>query len=454
MLKNITAQRLAVLVIGMMMLITPAFADEPNGIRPGDSSAPISAADFIKLATSNDSLVSWRKRAENILKQDPKSCSGHALMGYIMYHCEGNLPRAKYHLQKCREYSKKRALRYKDQDASRYYGIASVVLIDVLGDMDLYQEKIDIINENKKPSPRMRVQKVWPLMKLNREKDARRELDIAFSSGDNDARITAWNSLGALESELGHYQAAYTAFQSLLAELAKNGKESQPVYYNNAGSAAWELGLYDEAEQYYLKAASCPFKDYYLSNPYRYLTEFYRQQGRFAEAFDAAKKMYRWSRANKPFLFQQSMAGNIEKSSRLLLDLGFVNEAADNLSVLVQRPDRCGATSASISEMEASNLISWRYALIIQEHMLEENMACTRKFSPEWWSLLYKRCLVNFNIKSSGERAASLIASNDKIKDWLRGCDDLTPLLIDILGTGVCAAAIHEIEKKPPKTIK
>ena len=452
MTKNISAKRLALLIIGIIMLITPAFADTPDDSRPGDSSEPIKAEEFFEVLKNSNDLVAWRKRADNILKKYPHSYCGHCIMGYVLYNCEGNLPRAKYHLRECRKYAKKLA-RKNSQDAQLYYTLASFELINVLGDMDRYQEQINLINENSKPTPRLRVRKVWPLMKLDRVKEARKELDIAFSSGDDDARITAWNSLGALESELGNYQAAHTAFQSLLAELAKNKGENQPVYYNNAGGSAWALRSYDEAEQYYLKAASIPFKDYYISNPYRNLTELYRTEGRFAEAFDAAKKMHRWSRAIKPFLFQQAMAGDIERTSKLLLDLGYVDEAANFLSILVKRPDRTGATSSSVAELESNNLITWRYALIIQDHIFEEDMACSKTFSPSWWRLLYKRLSGNLDIKTAGEKAAAIMASNDLLKESLRSCNDYSPMLIDIFGTGICSAAIHEIEKSKPENL-
>lgn len=458
--RKVLAEKLVVLIIGIIMLVLPASADVPNDDNPGDSSAPISAREFAHLIDHPDKLNAWRKRAENILKNDKNSYCGHALMGLVMHRSEGDLPRSKYHLQEARSLAKRKAKNEKNQDAVMFFGLASHELMNVLEEMDQYKECIAIIDECFDHVPSIRVIKVWPLMKLDREDEAREELKRAFNSGDIAARIMAWNSLGALESELGHRQASYNAFKSLISEGAQYGIRDDSTFYSNAGEAALALGFYDEAERYFRKSASCPFQDTSYTNPYQHLTELYLTEGRFAEAFSSALKMHQWSRATKPFLYQQSMAENTKITGELLLNLGYINEAVDNLSLLVKRPDRRGGTSSDIDQSEAGNLIIWRKALIMQEHMLQEEMACERKFSPSWWHLLYRRLLVKFDIKTAGEKAAAIMASHNRIKESLRPYNAASvaigesdrPAVVDIIGAGICGAALSELEEHPSET--
>ncbi|MCR5662553.1 MAG: tetratricopeptide repeat protein [bacterium] len=458
--RKVLAEKLMMLILGIILLGMPAAADVPAGGNPGDSSAPISAREYANLIDHPDQLNAWRKRAENILKDDEDSYCGHALMGLVMHRSEGDLPRSRYHLKEARRLAKKVARREKKQDAVMFYGLCSHELMIVLEEMDCYQECIDIIDECFDTVPSIRISKVWPLMKLDREDEAREELKKAFNSGDIAAKIMAWNSLGALESELGHRQASYNAFKSLISEGARYGIKDDPTFYSNTGEAALALGFYDEAERYFRKAASCPFQDTSYTNPYQHLTELYLTEGRFAEAFSSAQKMHQWSRATKPFLYQQSMAENTKITGELLLDLGYINEAVDNLSFLVKRPDRRGGTSTDIDQSEAGNLIIWRKALLMQEHMLQEEIACEKTFSPSWWRLLYRRLLVSFDIKTAGEKAAAIMASHNRIKESLRPYNAASvsigesdrPMVVDIIGAGICAAALTELEDHPSES--
>ncbi len=443
------------LVLALAGLALPALAQGPGG-----SSAPPTAQEVSRLMDNPDDLVTWRERAEKVLARDPNSYAGHMLMGLVMHRSEGDLPRSRYHLEKAR----KLALQGADggqSEAFQFYALSLFELRLVLAEMDLYEEQLSILEEYSRVlgNPALAAEFAWPLMKLNREIEAREKLSRAFSSGDPVARIVAWNSLGALEMEYGNARASYNAFQSLLAEANQNGWPMDCTYLRNAGEASLTLGKYDEAERYFREATQVAFNDQTFSNPYWDLAGLYLTQARFPEALDATRKMHQWARAIKPFLYQQSMADNQQMTGEVLLEIGYVEQALRQLDVLVQRPDRRGGTSGDKDQSEAGNLVVWRAALRAQRERLGEQMAAAH--GRAWWGLAWRRLQLGLKVRAAGRRVAALAVSHDRVQGSLRPYwagsilmgEWFRPDLVELYGPGVAAAALKSLREAPPEKL-
>ncbi len=441
------------LVLGVLTL--PALARDPAA-----SSDPPTAEEMAGLIDRPENLVAWRELAERVLARDPESYAGQILMGFVLHRSEGDLPRARFHLEKGR----KLALRASDRgvsEAFHFYALALFELRLVLAEMDRYQDQLTILEEfaRLRGGPVVAAEFAWPLMKLDREIEAREKLSQAFGSGDPVARIVAWNSLGALEMEYGNAQASYNAFQSLLAEAHQNNWPLDCTYLRNAGEAALALGKYDEAERYFREATSVPFNDQTFSNPYLDLAGLYLTQARFPEALEATRRMHQWARAIKPFLYQQSMADTQQMTGELLLELGYVEEGLEQLDMLVQRPDRRGGTSGTKDQAEAGNLVVWRSALLAWRERLAERMASARGL--EWWRLAFQRLQLGLKARAAGRRVAALAVANDRIQGSLRPYwagsismgEWFRPDLVELYGPGVTAAALQELRQNPPEKL-
>lgn len=440
---------LAVLLLG---LATTAVAEPESaaGEDPGTSSEPISAQEFQKLLLSPPSdFTGWRKRADNILKANPKSYQGDALLGLVMHRGEGDLPRARFHLTKAKEEA-----RFEGQF---FYLLILLELDTVLGEMDEYTNRLANLDDLARinGNPLIAAMRVWPLMKLGREKEARACLDRAFASSDVSTRLVAWNSLGALEGELGHTQAAMRAFESLIAEAEAAKLNKDCTYMRNAGEMSLALGRYEVAEKYFLDSLKLPFSPETYSNPYQDLTNLYLGQARFPEAVQSAKKMLQWSAALKPFLYQQCVAEDATIVGQVYLELGLINEAINRLAYIVQRPDRQGGSSVSQDRSEAGSLLVWRIALLTQVECISEDMASAHGFA--WWKMLWNRARLKWDADSAGEKLTAMIVKNDHLEPSLRPYaaggiivnEWFRPALVPLFGSGVCAAALDNVKKNP-----
>ena len=437
-----------------------------------------------ELMKTDKDLIDQRTRAEQMLKANSKDYKAHLLLGYVLHHAEGDLARARFHLDKSHKMVLQ-AARRGDREAQQFYGIICYELLMVLTEMDQYEAKIDLLREMVSNltgnNALFASDMAWPLMKLDKEQEARQVIQTALNSGNPAARINAWNTLGALESDRGHHQAAYDAFDGLLKEAARYNHQSI-TFYRNLGECCLPLGRYEEAEKYYSMAASLPFDDDSFSNPYQDLTSIYLGQARFGEAVSAMKKTMEWSNATKPFLYQQSMADNTQLKGMLQLELGLPAEAVETLQLLVQRPDRRGGTSLRIDQTEAGNLLCWRTALKTNLQRNQERLAATSLLSGGitllrygwqrlvkgkttlstdaiYVSLVWENLKMRRQIDQAEKRIAALSANGQRIRasmlpydpqsvittEWFR------PNLMGIWGTGLSQAAIDDIRRHPPE---
>ncbi|MBQ7567525.1 tetratricopeptide repeat protein [bacterium] len=474
---GMSAKKTGCILAGMALtlaLCAPAEADPLQ--QDMEKSPEITYSEMRSLMKSEEELIDQRTRAEKKLKADPNDYRAHLLLGYVLHHAEGDLGRARYHLEKAHSLVVKADQRG-ERGARLFYSMICEELSMVLTEMDQYDAKIRLIKEmtTNGLGARWESEMAWPLMKLDKEYEARQIIQKCLNSSDPVARINAWNTLGALEADRGHYQASYDAFDGLNKELSRYLTRPNLTFCRNIGEACLPLGRYEEAEKYYTLAASLPFDDASFSNPYQDLTRLYLGQARFSEAINSLKKTYDWSNATKPFLYQQSMAENTQLYGMTLLEVGRPHDAVLKLNKLAQRPDRRGGTSLRIDQTEAGNLLCWNIAMQTDLERTREALASldfvsglisfTRNVldpdcSPNCIVCLCLRELrLRRNIDTSSKRIAALAANSHRIRasmlpydtqsvntvEWFR------PRLVEIWGTGLSEAALEDIKKNPPE---
>ncbi|MGM9999375.1 MAG: hypothetical protein ACI38Q_08345 [Candidatus Bruticola sp.] len=445
----------------MPMVCTPALGEESPPTFETLSKKRIGGQELLHIANDTKNMIAWRKFAEEKIRQDKNSPVGRAILGVVFYCAEGDLPRARHNLEIAKKSTLKQLKSSKwSIDPSLIIGI-QIELSQILGEMDDYKEKIKVVDEiSRLPGFQyFAIDKAWPLMKLDREDEAREVISYAFNSGNIAARDIAWNTLGALESECGNYQASYNAFKNLIDELKARGKTPDATVLRNCGEASLAMGRFDEAEQYFNEASKVPFTDQSYTNPFSDLTNLYISEAKFADAASCLKKTYERSRALRPFLYQQFMADNLQTTGTLLMELGFIPEACTRLQSLVNRPDRQGGTSLDIDQAEGGNLLTWYAALKTMRECLREELSWTPwlKSLPIRWKIV----TINYELWRSSSRLRALITANNRIGSSFRpynaqsisASECYKPLLIPILGPGICAEAIDKVIRSAPDNL-
>ena len=413
-------------------------------------------------------LVKLREQAREIIRKRPKSIPGHYLMGYSLHHSEGDLPRAFFHLDKAKTLFVKKygPLPSRERSPWGWYERTLLELEQVNGEMDKYEDQIETLDQyvrlaehilGQKP-PQALASYAWPLMKLGKEEEARKQLDKVSRNRDQMTRLIYLNTKGALEMETGNAQASYDAFKSLINEVRRYGWAQSATYLRNGGEAAASIGRFSEAEKLYLQATSY-FDSYSYSNPWWDVTSLYINQGRFAEATEALKKTHQWSFNSQPFLAQQSWAANQHITAEMLLQLGFVEKALIIAERFVIRPDRQGGDSVHVDQWEAGNLLMFLAAAEARVQDLSEQLCWTKGL--EWWKLLAAREKIKTEVAFAGARAAALAAKNDRIARSLRysyapGTIMVSnwhrPDLVRLYGPGTTAVALQELYERKYET--
>ncbi|MGE0495404.1 MAG: hypothetical protein AB7S38_39730 [Vulcanimicrobiota bacterium] len=413
-------------------------------------------------------LIDLREQARAIIQNNPQSVPGHYLMGYSLHHSEGDLPRSKFHLERARKLFRQQ---YGPVPAFTtpwgWYERTLSELEMVNGEMDLYQEQLDILDDylgltqalfSQRP-PQILASYAWPLMKLGKEQEARRRLEDVSQYRDEITRSYYWNTLGALEMETGHPQASYEAFSSLIVEIERNRWTQTCTYLRNTGEAAAAIGRFDDAERNFLEASRY-FDPYSFSNPWWDLTALYLTQGRFAEAVSALQKTHEWSFASRPFLAQQSWAANQHITCETLLQIGETEKATEIARRFVSRPDRQGGDSVHRDQWEAGNLMMYRTTLLARAESLDEERSWSRGL--HWWKLMFEARKLRSEARLVGTRAAAIAAGNDRISKSIRYSyapgtvmmpNWQRPELVSLYGAGTTAVAIQEVIDSKPESL-
>jgi tetratricopeptide (TPR) repeat protein len=414
-------------------------------------------------------LVRVREDAHEILKQNPESYAGHYLMGYTLHNSEGDLPQAKFHTKKSLDlFIKKHGKNFSMNSPWGWYERALMEMVQINAEMDLYEEQVDTLDTYMDLSkrlfnteaPSILVSYAWPLMKLEREKDARYKLEKVSQYYDEGTRTTYLNTKGALEMEFGHPQASYSSFKTLVEEVRSNGWTQTATYLRNLGEASAGIGRFDEAERLYSEATRY-FNPLTYSNPWFDLAFLYVSQARFPEAVSALQKTHQWRFSVRPFLAQQTWAQDMHVSAELLMHLGETEKALEVAEMITQRPDRQGGDSIQKDQKEAGTWMLYRSLALAEAARLNESLSW--KSGWQWWkAMAYRRKLLN-DARFAGIKVRSLASNHERLASSLRpyyapGTFIMTdwhrPDLVSVYGAGVASEALNEIYQKPPESFE
>ena len=416
-------------------------------------------------------LVKLREQARAILKENPNSYAGRFLMGYSLHNSEGDLPRAKFQLNKAKELFIAKHSAEPALDAPwGWYEKILLELIQVNAEMDDYQQQISEIDDYLKlcrlithqDPPHVLAAYAWPLMKLGREKDARDRLARASAGGQDDeaTQTTYLNTLGALEMEFGHPAASYSAFKELVEGTRTKGWSQSATYLRNLGEAAAGIGQFDEAERLYSEATRY-FDSFTYSNPWFDLTFLYLSQGRFTEGVDALKKTHKWRFTVQPFLAQQTWAQDQHATAELLLHLGETEKGLEIAENIVSRPDRQGGDSIQLDQKVAGTLLLYRALLMAEASRLKESQTWTHGL--EWWKAVFKRRELAAKARLADIQIQALVTKHDRVAASLRPyyaprtivvTDWHRPDLVEIYGAGVASEALSELYENPSESFE
>ncbi|MEW6278597.1 MAG: tetratricopeptide repeat protein [Candidatus Eremiobacterota bacterium] len=401
-------------------------------------------------------LIKLREKAHEILKANPDSIPGNYFMGYSLHQAEGDLPRARYHLNKARRLFEKR-FGATPNDYEPVFWLLRILaeLESVNAEMDLYAEQVEVLDainavHRSVPGgePPVVVEYAWPLMKLGREREARDKVRQVLDDPSAPDRMIALNTLGAIEMETGNTQRSYEVFQQLIQE--GGGLFGGCTILRNAGEASLMVGRFPDAERYFLQATEY-FEPRGFSNPWWDLANLYLAEARFPEAVEALKNCHMWTFRMEAYLAQQNLAENMQVTAEILLQLGFSREALSAARAAVLRPDRQGGNSNQRDQWEAGNLILYRAALLARDQAIQEEMSWSR--GARWWELYLERQKLGFQAWTAGREATSIAVRNGRLQKSLRVysagtvmmADWHRPDLVALYGPGVTAAALREL---------
>ena len=458
----------AALLLGLAVLAPGSIKAQEPGEEPGSSEYAPASNPFLRGSPEEEEalkllesykLVKLRTAANDILKKNPKSFAGHYMLGFSLHNSEGDLPRAKFHLNQAKElFLSKYPHPNRDQPWGWYERIL-LELIQVNAEMDQYQTQVDTIDDYIELGKQITGQEplnmlasyAWPLMKLEREPEAREKLARASQAQDELTRTTYLNTLGALEMEFGHPKASYKAFKQLVDDVQTNYWSQSCTYLRNLGEAAAGIGQFDEAERLYSEATRY-FDTFTYSNPWFDLTFLYLSQARFPEAVDALKKTHEWRFAVQPFLAQQTWAQDQHATAELLLQLGETEKGLEIAENIVRRPDRQGGDSIQLDQKQAGTLLLYRSLLIAEAERLKESQTWVSGW--DWWKTIFSRRELLAKARLADVQLQALVTKNDRVAASLRPyyaprtiivSDWHRPDLVAIYGAGVATEALNEI---------
>jgi tetratricopeptide (TPR) repeat protein len=372
-----------------------------------------------------------RELAEEILQSNPGSLPALYVLSFVHFEGEENFPRALHLVRNLRGLCEDRGRANPDDaDAREWYVRALGLEAHILNDMDRREEQlaaVALLEKVYKPMPWL---KVWALMKLKREAEARAAIAAAEKAG---LRSYALNTLGALEEKLGRRVASYEVFKKLTTLYPDSA-----VLWYNLGESALDLNRFEEAEQTYLRAAQMPRQNF-DTTAYQPLSLIYLQQARFPEAFDALKKGQRQRAAREPYTLVKDEARMQRSIAELCLALGRGDDAVRHARRAFEYQDRTGSTSEDPDELLLEQGLTLLDALNNRIEELRE--------LPD--ASLAERLELEVEVRGLRQKLAQLI-TRERLEEAVRPPFHILEYL-PVLPPGVVAAAIRQARATAPE---
>jgi tetratricopeptide (TPR) repeat protein len=409
-------------------------------------------------AWQEDRLITVRRLAEALVREDRSSFVGHFLLGMALRQGDGRLPQALWHLARARQAYE---TRWKVAPAPpgapwQIHREILYAIIEVAQELDRPLWRLEMIDwYDAIYQPDLHAQRAWTLLALGRVDEARAAADQATQAADRTDRALGYNARCAIETEAGtptaRLDACRQAFDDAV-DRASRETATDPVYGVNiavhgvnaaqAALAAQEPQLAESiAREASGRLAWTP------ANPWRLLTRLMVAQARSTDAVVALTEMDRWRRRQPPWLRDAARADTEAVLAEALLVAGRTQEALRAIDRALDRPDRRGLTTSTAAQAMGSHAL---LRLVIARTHLQRQ----REIAAAWdlagrippWTRLANA----WNRWSDVERVRSAVGDGRleaTLQPWgARGLDIppwLALELVDVLGPGVVQAALR-----------
>ena len=270
----------------------------------------------------------------------------------VYHHGEGSLPRALSELRKARVLFRDRYGEAVDAlPLAPWLRRMWVEEIQLLGELDRRVDQLALMREHdRRFSPSLKLQQIWPLMKLKRYDEALKLIREGVQSSNIDERVVAYNGWMALEFEQGLSSAGWRVCEEAVERVGAYSC----IIAMNAAESAFVVGRFDRVEGLVSMAKRAERQDCPV-DPTIHLATLYMAKGDYARASNAVRTT-RAQLSGDYRLHQQFSAFVKLTTQRLLLLLGHWDNIYEHSLSMIGDPDRVGMVSYSVEAMDMSAL--------------------------------------------------------------------------------------------------
>ena len=423
-----------------------------------------------------NSLLTARTKAQEVLDADPDSVIGNYVMACVLREAEGLLPRAMYHMGHARKVFEQRFGSPPRAEAPwRFHQELIFAASNLAGEMEEYRYQLDLLDyHDALYDPDLVSEHAWALLHLGKLDKAREAARRGIASTDPWQQSLGKNALCAIEGEAHtrkpYYDACLAALNHAKTKALNDPKDASgavsddptkntalAVHYYNTSLAAYSVLKFDEVER--LAKEGGRRTEFTIANPWRLMVRFYTDSGRVAEAVPAVREMQRWRVRQPASLRDQDRAETDVALATLLMIAGEADTGLRLVTRAVERPDRRGLVSSKPEQsLGASALL--RRALQRQQAELTRERASM--------SGTVKRVGASFDAFGQrlsawpdDERIAAIMADEEILSSTFRIyiSGGITPVpvwllgdLIEVLGAGVVAVTIADAREAEAAT--
>ena len=422
--------------------------DDQSGLEldvAGFASSPEERQAFVELEQGKH--VKARELAEQILRKHPSSYVAELVLGRAFHFAENDLPRALYHLNRAAaSYAAKHGDPPRDADVLGWHRELLVALIDVHGDLEHYELKLQLIEHyNALYEPVMIAERAWPLMKLGRYAEARLSAQLGLQTDQLVQHVLARNALCAIEFEAGNDGESYEACKDAV-DLGPLGRGATAVDLTNLAEAARSLFRLDEAERVALEATAA--QPSWFGNPWLELAELYVRQGRFGEGLSALRKVPEYRLQRPPHVRDADRNEHRRVIASFLVLAGKPEAAIEITGRGLASPDRRAHNSRDpAQDLSALSLLDRLARRTAAERALEKAATAPWLERPALW---LDAAWLRLQAAVSDSQTNRLLADDKRLVGTFRiGTASsavmppwLVSELVDVMGAGVVRAAV------------
>ena len=415
-------------------------------------------ADEVLAADGRSEWITARRKAQELLKEQPESYVGHHVLGRAFWLGEGDYARAAFHLKKSLEIYKN-TYQWTTDPPWRLESEGWWSLRIVTGDMgefeaeldliDVYNEKQDEYNERFGSAYSYLVaERGWPLMKLGRFDEAKSWGTQGILQERDWQKSLGYNVLCATAGEQGLRSEAFEACSSALRHGQETGS-GIAVDASNAANSAMAILDFDTVEKY--SRLAIQHGDGTTVSAWINLIHLYLGDARPDAAIDAVEGVLQSLAAEEPAMRLQKRADVDGAFALLLLLSGEEQTAYDKINRAIQFPDRRGVISTSEAQSSGSHRLLRHLAKRLVDERQDEHISSKGWWAriQHWWGQLFGDPSVEVDaqaVRTVLQQDTHLISTIRPYLDkgltavpyWMLG------ELVTILGTSVVESAIAE----------